>query len=229
MMARAAIGATIGRRLQQEDTAYESTIRLPDGREALLVIVADGMGGAVGGEIASRRAVDAFAAHAEASSVATGERLRDALRSANDAIASEVAAEPGLAGMGTTLVGTVVDGEQVDWISVGDSLLLAVEDGGIRRLNADHSVRHRRHLLRSALMGEPIPLIDAGHATVGRQGWLVAASDGLLTLDFAVLADLVAHAATSEEAVRKVVDAVDALRLEHQDNMTVAVVGAAQA
>jgi serine/threonine protein phosphatase PrpC len=76
-------------------------------------------------------------------------------------------------------------------------------------------------------MGEPIPLIDAGHATVGRHGRLVAASDGLLTLDFAVLADLVAHAATSEEAVRKVVDAVDALGLEHQDNMTVAVVGAA--
>jgi serine/threonine protein phosphatase PrpC len=198
----------------------------------------------VGGQIASARAAEAFAAHAATSDGPVAERLRGALAAANEALAAAVAAEPRLSGMGSTLVGAVVDGRRVDWISVGDSLLLAVEGGEVRRLNADHSVggvldgraergeitpaqaaaSDQRHLLRSVLIGEPIPMIDTGSIVLSERAKLVVASDGVLTLGFARLAEIVSSAASLGDATAKIVAAVDALMIEHQDNMTVAVV-----
>ncbi len=241
--APAAIKATIGRRQQQQDTASQCAVKLEDGREALLLVVADGMGGAVGGQVASASAVEAFAAHAAASGAPIAERLRGALEAANAAIAEAVAADPRLTGMGSTLIGAVLDGGRVDWISVGDSLLLAIEGASAKRLNADHSVggmldrqaergeisaaqaaaSDQRHLLQSALVGEPIPLIDEGSAQLGSKARLVVASDGVLTLGLDRLAAIVSGAARLDEAADKAVAAVDALKLEDQDNMTIAV------
>jgi serine/threonine protein phosphatase PrpC len=241
--ADAAIRATIGRRQQQQDSARLARVRLPDGREALLVIVADGMGGAVGGQIASERAVEAFAGHAAASDAPVADRLRGALNAANTAIVSAVATDPRLAGMGCTLIGAVVDGDRIDWISVGDSLLLVLADGKIDRLNADHSLAavldrsaqrgeisaaeaaasDQRHLLRSALTGDPIPLVDAGSATLGNGARVIAATDGILTLAFERMAALASDAATVDGAAGAIVDAVEAIMPDDQDNLTVVV------
>jgi len=242
-LASVAIRATIGRRSQQEDAARGSVIALANGRKALLVVLADGMGGAVGGEVASACAVDAFAVFMATSREPTAIRLGGALDAANAAIAGRVAADPRLAGMGTTLIGVVVDGSRVDWVSVGDSLLLSAGQRGIVRFNADHSVggmldeqlargeitaadaaRGRRHLLRSALTGDPISMIDTGDTMLSEGDRLVLASDGILTLDLAELADLVLGAPTIGEAAEHAVEAIDALDVAHQDNMTIAVV-----
>ena len=49
-------------------------------------------------------------------------------------------AKPELAGMGATLVAAQVRGDEVRWISVGDSPFFLVSAGSIERLNADHSM-----------------------------------------------------------------------------------------
>ena len=54
--------------------------------------------------------------------------------------ARRAAAKPELAGMGATLVAAQVRGDEVRWISVGDSPFFLVSAGKLERLNADHSM-----------------------------------------------------------------------------------------
>lgn len=87
-------------------------------------VVCDGMGGAAGGEIASRAAVEAFVEHLSA--VAPGQRttkvITQAVCAANRRVLARASAEPGLQGMGTTLVALVARGEaSVAVVHVGDS------------------------------------------------------------------------------------------------------------
>src|SRR5262245_61175671 len=84
--------------------------------ESLLAVVADGMGGHAGGAVASRLAVEAFVRSLE-----QGGSLADGLRDANRAIRKGSVGKPDLAGMGATLVAAQVRGDDVRWISVGDS------------------------------------------------------------------------------------------------------------
>ncbi len=116
-----AVETAIGRRAEQQDSAWAGPVRLADGRSALLLLIADGMGGATGGKIASSVALDAFRAKFEADSDISSlkTRLRTAMDAANDAIAGGIAANRALEGMGTTFVGAVVSGSSVVWISVG--------------------------------------------------------------------------------------------------------------
>src|SRR5262245_38136518 len=117
-----------GARPYQEDSW--ALHRLGDG--SLLAVVADGMGGHAGGAVASKIAVDAFV-----QSVEQGGGLADGLQDANSAVGRQAAAKPGLAGMGATLVAVQVRGDEVRWISVGDSPLFLVSAGKLDRLNAD--------------------------------------------------------------------------------------------
>lgn len=236
--------AIIGRRSQQQDHAQLLRMRLPGGGDGLLVIVADGMGGAVGGQIASELAVAAFKQSMAASDVAIESRLRHALDAANAALARAVAEDRGLKGMGCTLIGAIVEGDRINWISVGDSLLLQAKEGRLQRLNADHSMAivldqaaargeisadeaatsEQRHMLRSALTGDPIAMIDEGTATLGAGTRLIAATDGILTLSQAELAALMADAADADAAASAVIGAVEARMPDDQDNLTLAVV-----
>src|SRR5271170_4113214 len=120
-----------GARPYQEDSW--ALKRLGDG--SLLAVVADGMGGHAGGAVASKLAVEAFV-HA----LEQGGGLADGLQDANGAVRKGAVAKPDLAGMGATLVAAQVRGDEVRWISVGDSPLFLVSAGGIERLNADHSM-----------------------------------------------------------------------------------------
>src|SRR5258707_6166466 len=120
-----------GARPYQEDT-WALT---PLGDGSLLAVVADGMGGHAGGAVASKLAVDAFV-HA----LEQGGGLADGLQDANAAVGKRAAAKPDLAGMGATLVAAQVRGDEVRWISVGDSPFFLVSAGKLERLNADHSM-----------------------------------------------------------------------------------------
>lgn len=215
-----------GARPYQEDSWR--LVTLGDG--SLLAVVADGMGGHAGGAVASRLAVDAFI-HA----LEQGGGLPDGLRDANEAIGKRAAAKPELNGMGATLVAVLVRGDEVRWISVGDSPFFLVEAGKIERLNADHSMAPQidalvargmlsaeeaehhpgRHTLREAVMGEPLTLIDKGNRRLGPDAKLLLCSDGVQSLKNE---QILAQAGLP---VDRIIATVLAAAKEHQDNITV--------
>ena len=215
-----------GARPYQEDSWALRTL----GDGSLLAVVADGMGGHAGGAIASKLAVEAFV-HA----LEQGGGLADGLQDANSAVGKGAVGKPDLAGMGTTLVATQVRGDEVRWISVGDSPFFLVSAGKLERLNADHSMAPQidamlkrglltedeaihhpaRHTLREAVMGEPLTLIDRGTRRVGPDAKLLLCSDGVQTLG---AKDIEAAAV---KPVHGLIDAVLAAADEHQDNITV--------
>ncbi len=115
--------------------------------------------------------------------------LREVTTAANDTIASYVAANREVSGMGTTLIAPVLVGDRLHWISVGDSPLYVFSEGRLRQVNEDHSMAPQidlmvrtgmldpeaarnhpdRNCLTSVLMGAPIPRIDCGKEP-GRSG-----------------------------------------------------------
>ena len=215
-----------GARPYQEDSWALRTL----GDGSLLAVVADGMGGHAGGAIASKLAVEAFV-HA----LEQGGGLADGLQAANEAVGKGAVGQPDLAGMGATLVAAQVRGDEVRWISVGDSPFFLVSAGKLERLNADHSMAPQidamlkrglltedeaihhpaRHTLREAVMGEPLTLIDRGTRRVGPDAKLLLCSDGVQTLG---AKDIEAGAV---KPVHGLIDAVLAAADEHQDNITV--------
>ena len=116
-MRLAAIGATdVGRKRRHNEDAF---LVMP---EAGLFAVADGLGGHVSGEVASRMAVDELAGHFVGLAGTPEERLREAFRLANRAIHGLSLADPRLSGMGTTLVaGHFSEGGTLTVAHVGDS------------------------------------------------------------------------------------------------------------
>ena len=214
-----------------------------------LMVLADGMGGHRGGAEASRVAVAAFVTEFAEAEGTVDSRLRRALDAANSAVGVRAAGDSRLEGMGCTLVGcAVTDQEEAHWISVGDSPLWCVRggDGGqsaMTRLNDDHSMRpvlealvrqgqleedevaSGSHQLRSAVVGEHLPLVDEGQPPVrlGAGDRLVLASDGLETLSEDEILRRCAGPGDAADIVRDLLSSVEALDRPHQDNATVLV------
>jgi len=198
-----------GTRDYQEDMLAVQELAADGRADELLLVLADGMGGHAGGAVASRQVVEHFcAAYVNSpdrnSSGDIPKALRSSLDVANEALANTVAETPKLRGMGTTLIGCVIRGGCLYWISVGDSPLWVCREGVLQRLNADHSmvpllddmvrsgamdseaalVDVRRNMLRSAVAGKMLELVD-----VCEQPWqlqagdvVILASDGVETL-----------------------------------------------
>ena len=236
-----------GKREYQEDSfglLDERDLGLDCGEHAVL-LVADGMGGHVGGAIASDLLCKTFVEAYPRSSSSIVDRLRDCLDTANSAIAAAVAEDPALDSMGSTLVAAVVASDGLHWISVGDSPLWLFREGQLERLNADHSMtpvladlvaagrmtaedaaRHpSRHSLRSVVMGDEMPLIDVSSQPVAlEQGdRVVLASDGLLTLDEREIAEILEKTrdAPLKDSAVALIQAVEGAGHPHQDNVTV--------
>jgi len=106
-----------------------------------LFVVADGMGGHVGGEIASASTIDRLTAVAESGTVTT-KTIEKALARAVKDIASHPEATDD--GTGTTVTGVYLDtaGEAAHWVTlnIGDSRVYLVRDGAIVQITTDHSV-----------------------------------------------------------------------------------------
>jgi protein phosphatase len=121
----------VGRQRQSNEDSYLE-------REPLFA-VADGMGGARAGEVASRMAVEAF----DDATTAAGrpeEMLREVAREANRRIYDAAQGDSEHAGMGTTLTAALVAGREVAVGHVGDSRLYRLRDGTLERLTEDHSL-----------------------------------------------------------------------------------------
>lgn len=110
-----------------------------------LLMVADGMGGHAGGDVASSLAIAAFAplddeAHGPDDALAELER---ATESARDEIIRRTEAEPDLAGMGTTVTAILRAGNKLAMAHLGDSRGYLLRDGELTQVTVDHTfVQH---------------------------------------------------------------------------------------
>lgn len=114
-----------------EDTVFPESSGESKGRAVL--IVADGMGGHVAGEVASRLAVNTAAS--------TNEDPVARVEAANRAIREEIAREPSLEGMGTTMtLASLEKGGVARLAHIGDSRAYLFRSGELRQLTEDHTV-----------------------------------------------------------------------------------------
>jgi protein phosphatase len=214
---------------------------------SLVVVLADGMGGHAGGAVASRLVCECFMRTFGETDASVPERLGAALVAANDAIARATGENPLLSGMGSTVLGTVFGDDGLRWLSVGDSPLYLYRSGEVALLNEDHSLAPaldlmaeagritaeqarsdpRRHMLRSAVTGEELELVDLSRKPLELEpgDYVILASDGIHTLAIDEIARLVA--AFGPDGPDAVADAlmreVDRVKDPTQDNITILV------
>jgi protein phosphatase len=107
--------------------------------EPPLYAVADGMGGARGGEVASHLALDTI----EELHLAHKGTLAEQVRQANRVVFARSSTDRTVAGMGTTLTAATVDGDAVHLVHVGDSRAYLLRAGALRQLTDDHTLVNR--------------------------------------------------------------------------------------
>lgn len=128
-------GTDTGRvRTGNEDSLFPATAGHAEGD--VLLLVADGMGGAVAGEVASRLATEAATTESSA-----GVSPEDRVLAANEAVVAASTEDPSLSGMGTTmtLVQLHADGT-AEFAHVGDSRAYLLRDGSLKQLTTDHTL-----------------------------------------------------------------------------------------
>jgi PPM family protein phosphatase len=125
-----AIATHAGRVRRKNEDAYYA--------EPPLFAVADGMGGALAGELASRIAVQALGELVEAGS--DEERLASTVRLANRRVAERATSDPRASGMGSTVTAALVGSRSVAFAHVGDSRAYLWRGGVLTRLSDDHSL-----------------------------------------------------------------------------------------
>ncbi|MGH2925232.1 MAG: Stp1/IreP family PP2C-type Ser/Thr phosphatase, partial [Solirubrobacterales bacterium] len=101
--------------------------------------VADGMGGAQAGEVASRLAAESFES-AERSGESPEAYLRSIATAANARIHRLAQTDSTRSGMGTTLTAALVEDDEVGFAHVGDSRAYLFRDGELKLLTSDHSL-----------------------------------------------------------------------------------------
>ena len=165
-----------------------------------LIVVADGMGGAAAGDLASALVIDAIR---RIDKPTVGEEMLEALagaiHKANDRIADLVDANGALEGMGTTVTGALFDGTQLGLAHIGDSRAYLLRDGHLQQLTHDHSwvqslldegkidpneaaMHPHRSLLLKVLNGQPANDPDLTLVRVEAGDRLLFCSDGLCGL-----------------------------------------------
>jgi serine/threonine protein phosphatase PrpC len=114
--------------------------RATHGGDHSCCVVADGLGGHGGGDVASATAVAAVLDSFRARPFLTALDIKRHIQAADEALRQRKAAEPALAGMHTTIVVLLSDGAQALWAHVGDSRLNLFRDGRFVLRTRDHSV-----------------------------------------------------------------------------------------
>jgi protein phosphatase len=206
-----------------------------------LVIVADGMGGASAGEVASEMAIRIIPDLYYKSDKLPAVALKEALESASVEIHRAAQAEPELRGMGTTCVavGILIPEVYVAW--VGDSRLYLLRDGALYQLTQDHTVveemvrkgiitreqaRHHeeRNVLSMSLGGRPEVKAMCWHdPMIVRAGdRLLMCSDGLHDLVSDSEMQAIMEESATHVAVQNLIEA--AKRHGGDDNITAALI-----
>jgi len=161
-------------------------------------VVADGMGGHAGGEIASATAIESL--RQSLTSTTTAEGLMEAVREANRAVGEASSDDPELAGMGTTAVAAVLvgtdTGDRLLIANVGDSRAYHFHEGSLEQVTEDHSMvaellrdgsitqeeaaRHpQRHVITRVLGTSPDVDVDLFELRLNEGDRVLLCSDGL--------------------------------------------------
>ena len=171
-------------------------------RNSLLCVVCDGMGGAKAGNVASQLAADVFVQEVERSWMPGQNRdrssqiLQTAVRLANMTVFDQSRQIEEFEGMGTTLVGVLVQGKTVTVVNVGDSRAYKIDRMGIRQITKDHSLVQLmvdrgeltpemartypgKNLITRAVGTEPTIMTDVFQLEVEKGDCLLLCSDGL--------------------------------------------------
>jgi serine/threonine protein phosphatase PrpC len=187
---------------------------------APVFVIADGMGGAQAGEVASRIAIETF----EQGLPDTGspeERLSLRVQEANQRIHELSVTEDGAAGMGTTLTAAYLDDTHLSVAHVGDSRAYLFRDGKLERLTQDHSLveelvrrgkltaeqaaeHPQRSIITRALGPEATVEVDTWTYPVRAGDVLLLCSDGLTSM-------------ISEERVAEILGSTDDLGIAADD------------
>ena len=214
-------------RSENEDSFY---VRPP------IFVVADGMGGAQAGEVASKAAADAF--DRELPDAPPERVLRETIEAANREIHDLARSDPSRAGMGTTITAAIVnaESEEVGIGHVGDSRAYRLRGGRLEQLTRDHSLveemrrkgqitdaqaedHPQRSIITRALGPEPEVEVDVQTVPAAPGDVFLLCSDGLTTMiDEERIAAALAKAGSMKEAVRALVDAAN--KAGGRDNIT---------
>jgi len=235
MVSKSAAVSHVGKiRSNNQDSGYAG---------AHLFVVADGMGGHAGGDVASAIAIKSIvdADREFGSSDDAEQALHAALVGANTRIAETVFDHTELTGMGTTVSGMILVGSKVAIAHIGDSRIYLMRSGELRQITADHTFVQRLvdsgriteeeaavHPRRSVLMRvlgdvDATPEVDTmSFETKPGDRWLVC-SDGLSSYvsEDKIAAALTAKVGAKETAERLIKDSLDQ---GAPDNVTVVVV-----
>ena len=174
------------------------------GPRGTLLVVADGMGGAAAGEVASEMATDTIYDHLMKTWNAEDEptpqrfayRLKEAVEVANASIHAHAKAHPEVRGMGTTTTAAGILNDHLYLTQVGDSRAYLIRGGRAHQITKDQSLMQRlveagelteeeaaqserRNIILQALGPDPKVKVDLTHQEVRRGDILVLCSDGL--------------------------------------------------
>ena len=189
--------------------------------------VADGMGGAQAGEVASRIAAGAFEQGMEDEAPAESQ-LEGIAQDANREIHELAQRDSSRAGMGTTLTAALLRDGELALSHVGDSRAYVLRDGELKRLTKDHSLveelrrqgrltdeeaeeHPQRSIITRALGPEPSVNVDTMTFPAKSGDVFLLCSDGLTTMvSDEEIAEILGEAKTLRAGVNKLIDAANA-------------------
>jgi serine/threonine protein phosphatase PrpC len=202
-----------------------------------LFAVADGMGGAQAGEVASRIAASAFERRQRLSREEPAEgQLEEIAQTANREIHQLAQEDSSRAGMGTTLTAAMVRNDEVAFGHVGDSRAYVLRDGKLKRLTKDHSLveelrrqgrlteeqaeeHPQRSIITRALGPEPNVNVDTMTFPARNGDVFLLCSDGLTTMvSDDEIHQILVESRSLRGAVNKLVEAAN--RAGGRDNIT---------
>src|SRR6266567_7235834 len=234
------------------DLTRKAASLLPDVRQhdigprGTLFVVADGMGGAAAGELASEMATDTIYAHLlktwkddEVTPQRFAYRLKEAVEVANASIHAHAKAHPEVRGMGTTTTAAGVLNDHLYLTQVGDSRAYLIRGGQAHQITKDQSLMQRlveagelteeeaaqserRNIILQALGPDPKVKVDLTFQDLRRGDVLVLCSDGLSGL---VKKEEIAAIAGKEQDLATACDKLIALANDRggPDNITVVI------
>lgn len=232
--------------LTRHSASLQPAVRDHDvGERGSLFVVADGMGGAAAGELASDMATQTIYNHLTKTWIVDAEpteqqfafRLKEAVEAANAEIHAYAKAHPEVRGMGTTTTAAGVLGGHVYLSQVGDSRGYLVRNGVAHQLTRDQSLiqrlieagelteeeaaqSERKNIILQALGPDPRVKVEVTHQELRRGDVLVLCSDGL---SGQVKKEEIAQTVGQESSLQGVCDRLIALANERggPDNITV--------
>ncbi|MFJ7933093.1 Stp1/IreP family PP2C-type Ser/Thr phosphatase [Sporosarcina sp. NPDC096371] len=231
----------VGRkRTVNEDSAAVFT--LPNG--IILAVIADGMGGHLGGDYASSTAIQVIGEHFMELNSADFEEeqhwaewLREVVNHVNRLLYTEANENEDLKGMGTTLEAALIRGRTCLVSHTGDSRVYAINDNGIRQVTRDHSyvnvlldsgeiteeeaaVHPQRNWIMKAIGSEKTIEPDLYSIELNDRSYLLLCTDGLSNkVDQQLMREVVLSDAALHDKAKQLVDLAN--KMGGEDNISV--------